>query len=185
MSRQRYWGTPIPVVYCPTDGIVPVPEADLPVRLPETVDYGGRGDNPLNHDPAFRDTTCPRCGGPAQRETDTMDTFVDSSWYWFRYLSPDHAEGPVDRALDRCVDPGGPVHGRRGARGHAPAVQPLLDQGHARHRPDRGRRAVQAAVQPGPDPGRGRRADVQVARQRRRTRTSSCCAMARTRSACS
>jgi leucyl-tRNA synthetase len=116
ISRQRYWGTPIPVVYCPTDGIVPLPEADLPLRLPETVDYHGRGDNPLNHDQAFRDTTCPRCAGPAQRETDTMDTFVDSSWYWFRYLSPHKEDGPVDRAM---VDAWTPVDQYTGGAEHA------------------------------------------------------------------
>ena len=99
VSRQRYWGTPIPVVYCDGCGIVPVPDDQLPVLLPETVDYHGSGDNPLKHDAAFRDTTCPRCGGPGQRETDTLDTFVDSSWYWFRYLSPAKADGPVDPAM--------------------------------------------------------------------------------------
>ncbi len=98
VSRQRYWGTPIPVVYCDRCGIVPVPDVDLPVRLPETVNYAGSGDNPLRHDPAFLETACPRCGGAARRETDTMDTFMDSSWYWFRYLSPGKEDGPVDRA---------------------------------------------------------------------------------------
>jgi len=81
-------GTPIPVVYCDVDGIVPVPNDQLPVRLPEHVDYQGSGENPLRRDAAFLNTVCPRCGGPATRETDTMDTFMDSSWYWFRYLSP-------------------------------------------------------------------------------------------------
>ncbi|HEX8940332.1 MAG TPA: leucine--tRNA ligase, partial [Candidatus Limnocylindrales bacterium] len=100
ISRQRYWGTPFPVVYCERDGIVPVPDDQLPVRLPETVDYEGRGENPLRHDHAFLDTTCPRCGLPARRETDTMDTFIDSSWYWYRYLSPHKPDGPVDGALE-------------------------------------------------------------------------------------
>ena len=99
VSRQRYWGTPIPVIYCPIDGIVPVPEEDLPVRLPDTVDYRGSGENPLNRDEAFLNVTCPQCGGPAKRETDTMDTFVDSSWYWFRYLSPEKAGAPIEREL--------------------------------------------------------------------------------------
>jgi leucyl-tRNA synthetase len=116
VSRQRYWGTPIPVVYCAADGIVPVPDADLPVRLPETVDYQGSGDNPLRRDAAFVNTTCPRCGGPAQRETDTMDTFMDSSWYWLRYLSPRFDGGPVDRAL---VDRWTPVNQYTGGAEHA------------------------------------------------------------------
>jgi leucyl-tRNA synthetase len=116
VSRQRYWGTPIPVVYCPTDGIVPVPDADLPVRLPDAVDYGGSGENPLRRDPAFLDVACPRCGGPAQRETDTLDTFMDSSWYWLRYLSPRFEGGPVDRAL---VDRWTPVNQYTGGAEHA------------------------------------------------------------------
>jgi leucyl-tRNA synthetase len=94
ISRQRYWGTPIPIIYCDGCGTVPVPEEDLPVLLPDDAEFMPTGESPLKRDPDFYNTECPRCGGPATRETDTMDTFVDSSWYWYRYLSPHYGEGP-------------------------------------------------------------------------------------------
>jgi len=96
ISRQRYWGTPIPVIHCPKDGVVPVPEKDLPVVLPVDVQLTGKGRSPLADVAAFVNVKCPKCGGDARRETDTMDTFVDSSWYFYRYCDPHNSTAPFD-----------------------------------------------------------------------------------------
>ena len=115
VSRQRYWGCPIPVIHCPACGPVPVPKADLPVLLPEDVTFDKPG-NPLRHHPSWKNAPCPKCGGAAERDTDTMDTFVDSSWYFARFCSPQREDTPLDRA---AVDHWMPVDQYVGGVEHA------------------------------------------------------------------
>jgi len=97
ISRQRYWGAPIPIIYCEKCGAVPVPDEQLPVLLPDDVEWKPTGESPLKLHPTWRFTTCPVCGGKAERETDTMDTFVDSSWYYARYADPKNDKMPFSK----------------------------------------------------------------------------------------
>ena len=116
ISRQRYWGTPIPIIYCNECGTVPVPENDLPVLLPEDAEFRPTGESPLALHAGFVNTSCPLCGSPANRETDTMDTFVDSSWYQLRFTSPNYRSGAFDPSV---ADQWGPVDQYTGGAEHA------------------------------------------------------------------
>ena len=116
ISRQRYWGTPIPIVHCPACGLVPVPDDQLPVALPDVVEFTGRGDSPLKNVPEFVNVACPSCGRPAQRETDTMDTFVDSSWYFYRFCDASNDRLPF---APETVKYWGPVDFYSGGVEHA------------------------------------------------------------------
>ena len=116
ISRQRYWGTPIPMINCDSCGVQPVPEEELPISLPADVTIDQSGKSPLHDLESFYKTQCPKCGGPAKRETDTMDTFVESSWYYARYACPDYTEGPLDK---KAVDHWLPVDQYIGGVEHA------------------------------------------------------------------
>ena len=177
VSRQRYWGTPIPMVYCERGhdgvkpgGVVALPESALPVLLPEQIEITQEGGSPLGKVPEFVNTTCPVCGGPARRETDTMDTFVDSSWYFYRYTDAKNASAPFDSREGELLVSDRPVYWRRGARDSAPDLFALLDEGDARSGADQEREPADAAVYAGHG-DQGRREDVEVQGQRGVART--------------
>ena len=145
ISRQRYWGCPIPIIHCEKCGVVPVPAKDLPVQLPDDVTFDKPG-NPLDRHPTWKNVACPQCGGAARRETDTMDTFVDSSWYFARFTDPwidDRADRPQG---GRRMAAGRSVHRRHRARDFASALLALLHPRDEGDRPCRHRRAVRRPV---------------------------------------
>ena len=168
VSRQRYWGCPIPIVYCERCGMVPVPEEDLPVELPDIEDYQPKGRSPLAAAEDWVNVPCPECGGRAKRETDTMDTFVDSSWYYLRYCDARNDQAAWDR---RVLAAWMPVDQYIGGVEHAILhlhVLALLRQGAGRHAPARRTGAVPGAVHPGDDPRPRRQQDVELEGQRDR-----------------
>ena len=167
-SRQRYWGEPIPMVYCEKCGWQPLPEEQLPLLLPEVDSYEPTddGESPLSKMTDWVNTTCPCCGGPAKRETDTMPQWAGSSWYFLRYMDPPQRESPGLQRGPGLLEPRGLVQRRHGAHHPAPALLPLLAQVPVRHRRGAHQGALQKAYLPRHDPGRGRREDVQEPRQR-------------------
>ncbi|MGX9900762.1 class I tRNA ligase family protein [Arthrobacter sp. SA17] len=133
LSRQRFWGTPIPIIHCAECGEVPVPDEQLPVSLPADLrgeDLNPKGTSPLAAAEAWVNVECPQCQGPAKRDTDTMDTFVDSSWYFPAFCIPALHRGSFRPVKDQRLDAGGSVRGRRRARHPAPAVCTVLHKGH-------------------------------------------------------
>jgi len=132
ISRQRYWGTPIPMIYCPSCGIIPVREQDLPVLLPKNISLKTIGESPLKFVDEFVNVKCHKCGRDAKRETDTMDTFFDSSWYFARYCDSKNDTAPFDSEKNELLAPGGPVHRRHRTCVHAPDLRKVFPQGHAR-----------------------------------------------------
>ncbi len=161
ISRQRYWGTPIPMIHCPVDGVVAVPEDQLPVTLPKVATFSGRGDSPLAQLPEFVNVTCPKCGGPARRETDTMDTFVDSSWYFYRFADAHNDKLPFDPAKVAYWCPVRFLQRRRRARDSASDLLAVFLARVQRSGHDQSHRAVRALAHPGHG-AQGRRGDVQV-----------------------
>ena len=171
VSRQRFWGCPIPAVYCPDHGVVPVPEDQLPIVAPDDVEFLPTGQSPLALHEGFLHTTCPICGGPARRETDTMDTFVDSSWYFLRFCDPWNTEQPFAPIAAQHFMPvdqyiGGIEHAILHLLYARFYTRALIDVGTgARYRAG----ALQALSRPGHDP-HGRDQDVQVQGQPHRAR---------------